>query len=845
MPGQDRRILTAMRAIASSRPGLATAAAACLAIFDPHTTAAATTLEAIAGQGAALAFIDQRSAIGSAIVMGLVIFSTTLSVLHVRERRRWMERERRLATEIDDLRAAGDRAEILAQSERQIIMVWSGQESEPRFEGDPSLVGKGAGFQLVLAFDSWAAPGDAALLEADLERLRGRGEGFRRTVMTLAGGHIEAEGRTVSGRALMRLRDATGERSGLMLAEAEAAGLKGELNRLRELIDAIDAPVWLRGTDGRIVWANRAYCESVEASGIEDARARSLELMDRNDRAESERRRGAGEVFRARVAAIVAGIRRVIDITEAPIADGSGGIAQDVSELETLRADLARQRQAHVRTLDGLPTAVAMFDAKQRLLFYNAAYRELWGLESAFLDSVPTDSEILDQLRAARRLPEQADFRVWKAGVLEAYRATEPQETWWYLPDRRTVRVVTNPSPGGGLTYLFEDVSERVQLESRYNALIRVQRETLDTLAEGVALFGADGRLKLYNEAFLRLWRLDRETLGEEPHVDAVVGLCRGLAPDQEPWSELSSAVFGMSEVRLTQTARMERRDGSVLDCAAEPLPDGATLLTFVDMTASVNVERALTERNEALERAGRLRNEFVHHVSYELRSPLTNVIGFAELLDAGTVGPLNERQREYTGHIMHSSGALLAIVNDILDLASIDTDAMELERERVDIVQTIEAAAKGVQDRLVESKLKLEIDAAPGIGSFVADQKRVRQILFNLLSNAAGFSSPGQTIRVSARKRTSVDGASDEVILSVSDQGRGIPNEVRARVFDRFESHTSGTGHRGVGLGLSIVRSFVELHGGRVTLDTEPGRGTTVTCIFPADGKSPLELAA
>jgi signal transduction histidine kinase len=845
MPGECGRIPAAMRALASTRPGLARAAAAGLALFDPSAAAAATTLEAIAGQGAALAFIDQRSAIGSAIVMGLVIFSTTLSVLHVRERRRWTERERRLAAEIDDLRAAGDRAEILTQSERQVIVVWSGRESEPRFEGDPSLVGEGAGFKRVLAFGGWIAPGDAALLQADLERLRSRGEGFRRTVTTMAHGHVEAEGRTVSGRALLRLREVTGERSGLLRVQAEMGDIRGELNRLRELIDAIDTPVWLRGADGRLVWANRAYCEAVEASGIEDARTRSLELMERTDRAESERRRGGGEIFRARVAAIVAGVRRVLDIVEAPIAGGSGGIAQDVSELEAMRSDLARQRQAHVRTLDGMPNAVAMFDAKQRLLFYNAAYRELWGLDSAFLDSVPTDSEVLEQLRATRRLPEQADFRVWKAGVLEAYRATEPQETWWYLPDRRTLRVVATPNPGGGLTYLFDDVSERVQLESRYNALIRVQRETLDTLAEGVALFGADGRLKLYNRAFLSLWRLDAESLGDEPHVDVVVGLCRSLAPDPESWSELSSAVFGFSEMRLTQTTRMERRDGSVLDCAAEPLPDGATLLTFVDMTASVNVERALTERNEALERAGRLRNEFVHHVSYELRSPLTNVIGFAELLDAGTVGPLNDRQREYAGHIMRSSGALLAIINDILDLASIDTDAMELVRERVDIVATIEAAAKGVQDRLVESNLKLEIDAAPGIGSFVADPKRVRQILFNLLSNAAGFSLPGQTIRVSARKRDGDADGSGEVIIAVSDQGRGIPNEVRARVFDRFESHTTGTGHRGVGLGLSIVRSFVELHGGRVTLDTEPGRGTTVTCTFPADGKSPLELAA
>jgi len=131
-------------------------------------------------------------------------------------------------------------------------------------------------------------------------------------------------------------------------------------------------------------------------------------------------------------------------------------------------------------------------------------------------------------------------------------------------------------------------------------------------------------------------------------------------------------------------------------------------------------------------------------------------------------------------------------------------------------------------------------IDAPDDIGSFVADGKRIRQILFNLLSNAVGFSAPGQTIRVSARK------TGGEVIFTVRDQGRGMPPEIKARIFDRFESHTLGTRHRGVGLGLSIVRSFVELHGGRIEVTSEPGKGTTVTCAFPnermespSDGRS------
>jgi signal transduction histidine kinase len=160
------------------------------------------------------------------------------------------------------------------------------------------------------------------------------------------------------------------------------------------------------------------------------------------------------------------------------------------------------------------------------------------------------------------------------------------------------------------------------------------------------------------------------------------------------------------------------------------------------------------------------------------------------------------------------------------------------LNPEVVDISDTIAAAVSGIEDRVADASLTLDIDAPPGVGTFIADGKRVRQILFNLLSNAVGFSSPGQTVTVRARK------SDQEVVFEVTDQGRGIPPEVVSRVFERFESHALGTRHRGVGLGLSIVRSFVELHGGAVEIDSEPGRGTTVRCVFPARG-TPHRIAA
>ncbi len=219
--------------------------------------------------------------------------------------------------------------------------------------------------------------------------------------------------------------------------------------------------------------------------------------------------------FTARLPIVVGGERRIYDVHAMNVGGGSAGIAIDASEATALRAALARMAEAHRRTLDQLSSGVAVFDGQRRLAFYNDSYRRLWDLDRAFLDSNPDDSSVLDRLRAARKVPEQPDFRAWKAKLHEAYRAVEPDKDTWYLPDGRAVSVVTTPNPEGGVTYLFDDVTESLDLARRFDGLIRVQRETLDNLAEAVAVFGSNGRAQLFNPAFAKMWKLSAEALLE------------------------------------------------------------------------------------------------------------------------------------------------------------------------------------------------------------------------------------------------------------------------------------------------------------------------------------------
>jgi signal transduction histidine kinase len=765
------------------------------------------------------------------LIAGLLIFCGLAGILYLWQRRAWAEDEARHHLELSALRARLDRTERFLGVDRELIIAWEGPGKTPDIEGDPSLITGRSNSRGVLAFGSWLPPAAAELLQSCIAKLLGRGESFHLTAKSLDGRPIELDGRPVGGHAVLRLRDVSGDRLDAFRRQESHAAMAGELHAMRELLNAVCHPAWIRDGSGKLSWVNAAYARAVEAKDQQAAAARGTELIEGKAREASAASRAAGRPWHGRAPAVVAGERRMLEIVDAPAGCGSAGMATDVSEIESLRTSLEQQTQAHARTLDQLSTAVAIFDGAKQLVFHNVAYRQLFALDQAWLDQKPTDSEILDRLRAARQLPEQADFRAWKAELLAAYQSLDTDEQVWFLPDGRTLRAVISPNPQGGVTYLFDDVTERYRLASQFNASMRVQSETLDALKEGVAVFGSDGRLKLFNPAFATMWALGPGNLDGQPHIDTVAELCAPLFADEETWGVLRATVAGLPDQRVGVERRLARRDGSVLDCAAAPLPDGATLLTFIDITASVNVERALTERNQALMDVEKLRNDFIHHISYELRSPLTNIIGFIQFLGDPATGPLNGKQREYVGYVMKSSSALLAIINDILDLATIDADAMELALEEVDIAQTMRAAAEGIQDRLSESSLTLRVTASEDMGSFVADGKRIRQILFNLLSNAIGSSSPGQTIALAATRRNG------EVRFSVSDEGSGISPDILKDVFERFKTPGGGPGRRGVGLSLSIVRSFVELHGGSVEIDSEPGKGTRATCIFPAEG--------
>ena len=763
-----------------------------------------------------------------AVLIGVMGAALLSAIALIRERARIAAENAELRARIADLNATIQRGDALLNLRDQRLVVWSSDRQKVELMGAlPVEAGAPDDRSGFLAFGRWLMPRSAASLDNAVLALRERAVPFDLTIESNTGVPLEAQGRKTASHVLVRFTSLSENLRTQARLKLENQRLAADHDTLFGLIDALRMPFWLRSADGRLKWVNRAYADAVEAPDGGEAVRDGKEFLGTIARDSIAARHQKSRVYDQTVSTVVAGDRRVFAVTDVSSSEGTAGIALDISSAETVREEFERAVRSHADTLDQLTTAVAIFDAKEKLRFFNQAFQKLWGLEAGFLESAPDNALLLDRLRSEGKIAEQPEWRRWKENLLGAYRAVESQEHWWHLPDGRTVRVVANPQANGGVTWIFENLTERMNLESRYNTAVRVQGETLDNLAEGVAVFGPDGRIRLANPAFTALWKLPRDIVARSMHISAVQAWCDALA-ETSPWQDFVAAVTGFDDERRDRHGQAELKSGIVLRYAVIHLPNGQVMMTFVDVTDSVKVERALLEKNDALQKADRLKNDFVQHVSYELRSPLTNIIGFTELLTLPATGPLSPRQREYVEHIGSSSAVLLTVVNDILDLATVDAGIMQLEISEVRIDQTVSAAASLVAERLDEHSIRLAVDTAQAPKSFHADETRVRQILYNLLSNAVNYAPEGSTVTLSCRRTDA------GVEFSVHDDGPGMAPEVLDTVFQRFESRVNGGRRRGAGLGLSVVKSFVELHGGSVGIATNAGAGTTVSCLFP-----------
>lgn len=641
-----------------------------------------------------------------------------------------------------------------------------------------------------------------------------------------------------NGAALLWFFDLTDNLQEWDNGKREAEEARTAFAAVSALIEASPLPMWHRGKDLRLNFVNQAYVKAVGAEDSETVVEQGVELIESLDDASAmsfaARALEAGVTQERVVSSTIGGNRRQMRVFDVPLGDaGIGGLAIDIQDLSDAERQYQRLADAQRDLLDMMSAGVAQFDADRSLSFTNLPFRRLFAFRDSWLTEKPEFARVVDRMRENSKIPEVRDFPEWRGERESWFLSAQPNEENWLLPDGTHLRVLAQPMPSGGLLLIFEDRTEQAQLASAHDTLLRVRTATFDNLFESVAVFTSDGRLSIWNRRFADIWRLEETILAGHPRLD-------GLLPMLASQLKKPSQITVVAEILRMTTANREARksrinfaDGRIFQVSTVPLPDGNALFTMFDMTDSIQMEQALRDRNNALSEADAVKGKFLANMSYEFRSPLTSISGFADLLKAGIAGELSPKAMEYVEAIAASSERLTQQINTVLDYSQSELGALPIAKQPVDLAALLRALVAENKNFAGERQIDLILDVGSKPGVIAGDERRLAQAIGHIVDNAIRYGRHrGRVLIVTKAEK-------DGVVIVISDDGPGITRKEQAALFDGFRpeqiakagdtAQTQATIERRAGLGLPLVRQLIEAHGGTLELQSEPGIGTNV----------------
>jgi len=637
------------------------------------------------------------------------------------------------------------------------------------------------------------------------------------------------------GAALVWVFDFTESHAEMARLKAAAARATGDFAALVGLIEAAPMPMWFRGSDLTLQLVNQAYVDAVGAESAAEVVQAQIELLEPEEgrtpaeiAAETLRRQAKSE---RNVAATIHGARRTLRVSDLPLGqEGVAGYAIDIEEQQQVAREFRAFRTAQLALLDQLSVGVALFDAEERLSFANRPFRRLFLLTDEAIEARTPFERFLAEARERGRTPEVRDFPEWRRERAGWFEASATLEEAWPLPGGTHLRILAQPLPDGGLVLIAEDRTEQLALSAVRDTLLRTRTATLDSLFEALAIFAPDGSVQLWNRSFAGTWGLTPELLDAHPSADELLGAIGRNLVNPEEAGLIGAAVRAATLDRREKGGQVQLADGRTLRFAGVPLPDGNGLLTVLDITASQKAEQALRERAEVLDEANALKARFLANMSYEFRTPLTTIGGYAELLKSGAAAD-PQAAGEYVDAILAAVERLTEQVENVLDLSQSEAGLLPIRKERLDLLEFLTTLVREREEAIIAAGLSLDLKGRRG-RVVEADPRQLGRALGNLIDNAIAGTPEGGRIVIELRKAP--EGAAFAVEIGIADNGRGMTSQELARALGGLKPGTAGAGEKRAGLGIPLARELIEAHDGSFEITSRKGVGTTVTIRLP-----------
>lgn len=636
------------------------------------------------------------------------------------------------------------------------------------------------------------------------------------------------KGEILEGKAIFWIKDITESTLLERMTKEHLEKTEAQLNQLQTTLDKLPLLIWHRDKDQELTYCNLAYSSAVGANfqmiqeqGVELIQPRAAKILARKAINTNEHQ------FLESTSVTDNRYFRICEIPNA-LEHRTLGVGFDITEVKEAQKEIKALMDAHNEVLAHLSTAIAIYDAAGTLQYYNQAYVNLYSFDEELLKTFPRLDEVLEDLRSRRQLPEYADFPAYKKKCLQQLtEQMEPREEMMHLPDERTLRNFSAPYPLGGILFMYEDVTNYLSLERDNKTLLNSYQITLDNLFEGVVVIGSNNRLELFNPSFLRLWDFKEEEVSIGQHLTLVVDKLKIFLEYGEDWEIYKAKFIESITDRVPKTGQLTRKDGVILNFGYVPLPNGSHLLSSVDATDTIQIKKALQESNEALETASRLKSELIENISSEIKFPLKSITDFMEAVRDKTLGELNKKQLTHIEGLLSSSTKILQLVNNILDLASLKAGHSTLNKRVVEVPKFLKNVIQIVSKKVKKERKSIILQCDPLVKTWVFDEHRIHQALLNLLSNLLNLRALNGNILIEVKI------IENELVIFVTDGGGEFAATNQDPCFNKFECEND-TIHTEAGVSLSLVKNFIELHGGRIKWYSEVNKGTTFICILP-----------
>jgi len=531
--------------------------------------------------------------------------------------------------------------------------------------------------------------------------------------------------------------------------------------------------------------------------------------------------------------------RRSLRISGRPAHDAGGrflgyrGTGTDVTDAVAARADAERADRRLLDAINALDAGFALYTPDDRLALCNRRFVEIYAPIARVLKPGTSFQEIVQAgavsglFKAATDQPATAIAR-----RLAAHR-DDSHNFELELTDGRCLLIGDHRASDGCRVTVHTDITDLKARESALAQQSEVMADTIESIAEGLCVFDRDLRLSIWNRRYQSLFGFPDALMKVGTPYEALLrfNVAKGEFGSRDFEAEVAARLAEVAARQPFDTDHV-RPDGTVLEVRRRYPAGGGMLTTFADITERKRFENALQGAKEQAELASRAKTAFLANMSHELRTPLNAIIGFAEIIREQLLGPVgNPKYLDYVADIHLSGSHLLEVINDILDLSKIESGVFELHEKPVDLERVLSAALRLLGDKLTKGDLSLRTGLPQPSPLVLADERVLKQILINLLSNSVKFTPPGGTIEVAVERAPDGD-----LLLIVADTGIGFDLVDLPRALAPFGQVDASLTRRyqGTGLGLPLVNSLTQRHGGRLEIDSKPGHGTRVVVRLP-----------